>query len=240
MYDLSHFTLSDMTRCGVELRRLGADASSMEEVAGRVVGALYGQLMMSPGTRGCVLVRTFVTQPYSALQPDQQRFAERVYPEIVEHPKTKCLTLLATAGDEPEWNSRQTSTGHQALPLPSEESILRSPMISQLIRQLGVELGPLLAPNAEFMIDVLQHTFNVFHVPDALGSPHIPAQSEFVQPHGVRSVIGFGGLLPPGELFATILFAKTIVPREVAELFKTLALNVKVVLLPHSGVKIFS
>jgi hypothetical protein len=90
------------------------------------------------------------------------------------------------------------------------------------------------------LLDSAQHTFNVFHVADAAGSPHIPAQQEFVIPHGVRSVLGFGGLLPPGELFATILFTKARVPREVAERFRTLALNVKVALLPFAGVRIFS
>ena len=79
MYALAQFTLSDMTRCGVELRRLGADASSMEEVAGRVVGALLSAAHDgSSDARACALVRTFVTLPYSALPPEQQRFAARI------------------------------------------------------------------------------------------------------------------------------------------------------------------
>jgi hypothetical protein len=241
MYDLSHFTLSDMTRCGVELRKLGAGASSMEEVAGRVVRLLHAQLSMSASdARACPLVRTFVTLPFASLEPGQQQFARRLLPDIDAHPQMKCLTLLATAGDEPQWNARQRSAGHQALPLPSEESIARSPMIAQLIRQLGVQVGALLDPGSRLVLDESQHTFNVFHVPDALGSPYIPAQAEFVEPYEIRSVLGFGGLLPPGELFATILFARTSVPREVAERFRTMALNVKVALLPFSGVKVFS
>jgi len=150
-----------------------------------------------------------------------------------------CLTLLATAGEEPAWNDRRASVAHRALPLTSAESIARSPMISQLIRQLGVEIGTLLTPS-EMIVDNTQHSFNVFHVPDAVGSPHIPAQQQFVIPYGVQSVLGFGGLLPPGELFATILFTRTRVPREVAERFKTLALNVKVALLPFAGVRTFT
>ena len=46
--------------------------------------------------------------------------------------------------------------------------------------------------------------------------------------------------MPSGELFATILFSRTPIPREVADLFKTLALNVKVALLPFVGTRIFS
>ena len=241
MYNLSNFTLADMTRCGVELRRIGAGATSMEMVAERVVRSLYDTLMDAQSdTRACALVRTFVTVSYEDLPSDQQRFAQQMLGDPDPAPRMKCLTLLATAGDESAWNARHTSRGHQSLPLPSAESIGRSPMISQLIRQLGVEAATLLAPREEMMLDEGQHTFNVFHVPEALGSPHIPAQREFVEPYRIRSVLGFGGLLIPGELFATILFSRAPISREVAALFRTLALNVKVALLPFSGVRVFS
>jgi hypothetical protein len=80
----------------------------------------------------------------------------------------------------------------------------------------------------------------VFYVDRAEGSPYIPAQTEFVQPQRIQSVLGFGGLLPSGELFATILFTRTYIPREVADLFKTLALNVKVALLPFVDRRVFA
>ena len=212
----------------------------MEEVADRVVRLLHDKLRSPTGERACALVRTFVTLPYSQLEPEQQAFARKLLPEIEQRPEVKCLTLLATAGEESAWNSRRTSLGHQALPLPSEESIARSPMISQLIRQLNIDVSALLHPNADVMLDQSQHTFNVFHVSNAVDSPVIPAQSEFVKPFGIRSVLGFGGLLLPGELFATILFARTPISRDVAERFKTLALNVKVALLPFTGERVFS
>lgn len=241
MYDLSRFSLSDMTRCGVELRKTGAGASSMEEVAQRVVRALYDRLSAADGEdRACALVRLFVTMPFSALDADQQRFVQGMLGDEPVAPTTKCLTLLASAGDEESWNSRGRSAAHKALPLLSEESVARSPMIAQLIRQLGVEIGALLTNDEQLVLDVDQHTFNVFHVLEAQGSPHIPAQSEFVQPYGVRSVLGFGGLLPPGELFATILFSRTPISREVADRFKPLALNVKVALLPFAGMQVLA
>jgi hypothetical protein len=112
-------------------------------------------------------------------------------------------------------------------------------MIAQLIRQLGVEISALLSETG-LVIDATQHTFNVFYVGEAVGSPVIPAQQEFVIPYGVHSVLGFGGVMPSGELFATILFSKTTIPRDVADLFKTLALNVKVALLPFVGNRVFA
>ena len=230
-----------MTRCGVELRRLGVGASSMEEVADRTVRYLRERLLDPSGEQpACALVRVFITLPFDALDATQRQFAESVLGHVPESPGMKCLTLLATAGDEPAWNSRHSSAGHKALPLPSASAIARSPMIAQLIRQLGVEIGMLLSPEGRLMIDSEQHSFNVFHVENAQGSPYIPAQTEFVRPYGVHSVLGFGGLLPTGDLFATILFARTHIPRDVADLFKTLALNMKVALLPFAGRKVFA
>jgi hypothetical protein len=212
----------------------------MEHAADQIVRRLYQSLTMPDAAKpACALVRLFVTVPYEQLPADQQEFARRLLPDIANTPGMKCLTLLATAGEQSDWNSRKTSMGHQALPLPSEERIARSPMISQLIRQLGVDVGTLLSPGGGVMIDEGQHTFNVFHVPDARGSQYIPAQREFVEPFQIQSVLGFGGLLPPGELFATILFSRAPISREVAERFRTLALNVKVALLPFASDRIF-
>ena len=241
MFDLSRFSLSDMTRCGMELRRLGEHASGMEEVGERTVRYFYERLRTADLAQpACVLVRVFVTQPLNALDDGQRHFAERLLAGVATTPTLKCLTLLATAGDEPEWNSRHTSHGHKALPLPSEESVARSPMIAQLMRQLGVDIGALIGTDSRLMLDVDQHTFNVFHVPDALGSSYIPAQQEFVVPRGVKSVLGFGGLLPNSELFATILFTRVALSRNIADLFQPLALNQKLAMLPFIDRRVFA
>jgi hypothetical protein len=241
MFDLSRFSLSDMTRCGMELRRLGEHASGMEEVGERTVRYFYEHLRTADLAQpACVLVRVFVTQPLGALDDVQREFAERLLGGANAAPTLKCLTLLASAGHEADWNSRHTSNGHKALPLPSEESVARSPMIAQLMRQLGVDIGALIGSDARLMVDIDQHTFNVFHVADALGSAFIPAQKEFVVPHSVKSVLGFGGLLPNSELFATILFTRVTVPRNVADLFQPLALNQKLAMLPFVDRKVFA
>jgi hypothetical protein len=108
-------------------------------------------------------------------------------------------------------------------------------MIAQLIRQLGLEVGSVLQPDPAVVADLQQRTFNVFHVPDATGSPYVPAQDDFVIRFGVRSVLGFGGVLPRGDLFAVILFARVPLPRETAELFKPLALSAKLAILPFAN-----
>ena len=137
------------------------------------------------------------------------------------------MTLLATRGDRPEWNIRQGSNGHQAIPLLSEEFVQGIPMISQLIHQLGLDLELVLSASPSMITNAPCRGFNVFHIPQALDSPYIPAQTEFVIPHKVKSVLGFGGLLGTGDLFTVIGFSKVFVPLETAQHFKWLSAYVR-------------
>jgi len=241
MYDLIHFRLEDMVRCGAALRTLGEDASHMEQVADRIVSRLYDDLRDGrDGTRACVLVRLYKTHAFADLEPDLRQIAQASLDGRPPSPAMKCLTLLATAGDKEGWNSRRSSAGHQAIPLVSREQVDDIPMVAQLIRQFGLETASVLAPDPAIMLDLEQRTYNVFHVLQARGSPYIPSQDEFVIPYGIESVLGFGGVLPSGDLFAVLLFSKVPIPAGTAEFFKTVALNVKVALLPHDGTAVFA
>ncbi len=89
-------------------------------------------------------------------------------------------------------------------------------------------------------LELEQQHYNVFYVPQAVGSPLVPHQDDFVIPCSIQSVLGFGGLLPSGNLFAIVLFSKVPLPRETANLFKTLALSVKLAILPFDGRAVFA
>lgn len=232
MHDLTSFALQDMARGGGALRKLHANCRSMEEVAQNIVRYLYESFSDKTGQKQCALVRFFKTHPYDGLDPELQAFSRNLLAGQPVPPSLRCLTLLATAGTQPEWNSRQTSRGHQSIPLVSKQMLDGAPMISQLVQQLGVDVETVLGTRQDLLLDLAQKPFNVFHVPEALGSPHIPAQREFVAPFGIRSVLGFGGILPSGNLFAIILFATVPIKRETAEMFKTLALSVRLTILP--------
>jgi two-component system NtrC family sensor kinase len=198
----------------------------MEEYAGRIVHYLYGEFTKS-GTRQCALVRFFKTHPFGDLQKEQRTFARRMLGNVGPTQSLVCLTLLATAGDESDWNSRHTSRGHMAIPLVSEGMVANAPMISQLITQFGIDVGRVVRPQRHTILDQEQTLYNVFYVEDAHGSPHVVAQNEFVIPYGIRSVIGFGGMMASGLMFATIMFTRVHVPREMADRFSTVALGVK-------------
>ena len=238
-YDLSRMSLREVSECSVALRGLGAGARSMEEAANRIVRHLYDELGDGQG-RACALVRFYKTHPYGELEPPLREFARGVMGGEEPSPAVNCLTLLATVGDEPAWRSRRASTRHQTIPLPGHDVVERLPMVAQLINQLGVPVEAVVASDPSLLLDLQQRTFNVFHVPTALGSPYIPAQAEFVVPHGIRSALGFGGILPSGDLFAIIFFSRAEVNRETADLFKPLALSAKLAVLPFASGPIFA
>jgi hypothetical protein len=241
MHDIGNFTLKDMAECSSALRKMGTGATSMEEAANQMVRYLYDHFLDGKtGQQAFVLARLFKTHPYGELGEELRAVARNMVGEPSPPPSMKCLVLLATAGERPEWNSRKNSEGHKAIPLPSEQFINRFPMVRQLIQQLGLEVNTVLQPDPKVIVDLAQKTFNVFYVPDAVGNEYVPVQKEFVIPFGVRSVIGFGGMLPPADLYATILFSRACVPPQTAEMFKTLALSVRIGLLPFVGRKVFA
>lgn len=240
MYDISSFSLKDMVECSAALRSIGTGASCMEEVADRIVHYLYDQFTeRETGKKSFALVRFFKTHPYSELDEDLRLFARGMLGAPPESPAMKCLILLASMGTQPEWQSRKLSAGHRALPLPSEHFIEQFPMVRQMVQQLGLEINTLLKPDPEVLVDLAQTTYNVFCVPQAVGCQYVPAQEKFVIPYGIRSVLGFGGILPSGNLFVIITFSTRELCREKADLFKTLALSVKLAVLPFDGKAIF-
>lgn len=232
-YDLTNFGLGDMTRCCSALRAFGREANSLEVVAARIVRHLADGMRDPVGGPQCVLVRCFKTHAYGDLDDELQGFARDALGQSPASHQTKCLILLATAGILPEWNSRHTSAGHRALPLLDAESVARFPMIARLVRDLGVEIGDLLAPSEAIVIAGKPRSYSVFYVPEAVDSPWIYAQRDFAVRFGIRSVVGFGGLLPDGELIATLLFARVAIPPETAEMFATIALSAELAVLPH-------
>ena len=237
---LSQVALSDIIRLGAELRTIGDGARCMEETATRITRHLYDRLADDGGGPASVLVRLYKSHPYGELPEPLQAFARGILGGAAPPDPVRCLTLLGTAGVEPAWNDRTRSKGHQAIPLPSEAAVEKLPMILQLVRQLGLEASHVVKPRPDLLLELDQQTYNVFFVERALGSEHIPAQDSFVIPRGVQSVIGFGGVLPNGDMFAVIAFTTVAVTRPVADLFKTLALNVKLALLPGVNKPVFA
>lgn len=231
MRSIVEFDVDDVSACSDVLRGLGGGASSMEGAAARIAHYLVDELGDDGEERALALARVYKTHRYGGLPPDLQDFAAGMLGEPPPA-ELRCLTLLGTAGEVPAWNDRRLSEGHKAIPLVDEPMVEQLPMVVQLIRQLGLEVSAVVNPNLERAVELSQKTYDVFHVPDALGSPHLPAQ-DFIRAHGIRSALGFGGMLYTGDFYAVVLFSKVSITVDKSQLLKILALAVRVPLLSH-------
>lgn len=229
-----------MLHLGLSLRPITDGKQSMEEAANALCRLFYDQLVDSHGSRACALVRFYKTHIYSELPSGLQRFASQSLAPLRPKSDMNCLTLLATVGDEPSWNSRQESKGHQAIALVSPEVVEEAPMIAQLIKQFGMDVREVVRPGERVVKDLGGRNYGVFYVPVAPGSPYIPAQAEFVLRYGIQSVLGFGGTLASGDLFAVILFSKVPILESATDQFRRLAADVRVVLGKYRSSAVFS
>jgi serine phosphatase RsbU (regulator of sigma subunit) len=227
------FRLSDMVRASAALRVIGRGASSMEEVAGRIVDYLYDALRSEDSAApDLALVRFYKTHPFAGLPSDIRDFALR-HAEGRVTDSTRCLTLLATRGDEPDWNDPAASRSHRSIALSDEHVVIQAPMIAQLIHQFGLSIGDVVEPDPALLVELNEKTYNVFHVPVARHSPYVPAQ-QFVEDHGIESALGFGGVLATGDLFAVIMFSRHPISAETAALLRPLALALKAAVTPFT------
>lgn len=239
MHDLTAFSLRDMTTCGAALRRLGENAGSMEEVANRTVRYLYDHLVDAAGERATALVRFFITRPYCTLTDDLQRHVDGFLGGPPPDPDLKCQTLLATIGDHPDWHSRQKSRFYKVHPL-SKEIVDVNQMFAQVSEIFGIVLEQAVNRDPGLVVDLEQETYNILHVYEARDNPYVPDQADFVIPYGIKSVLVMFSLLPSGNIFTVIIFARVTVPRELIDYFRPLTLNVKMAILPFDDTAVFA
>ncbi len=103
-------------------------------------------------------------------------------------------------------------------------------MIAQLIKRLGIDVAQVLEPSPTLFLLPKQKNYNVMYVPEALDDPTIVSQDGFVKPEGIRSVIGFGGLLPTGDMFTVLVFMRVFISEETAKRFGKLAAAIETVI----------
>ncbi|ONI71975.1 protein serine phosphatase [Kribbella sp. ALI-6-A] len=227
-YDFGLFGLSDMVRLAAELRTTAESAEGFVPAATAVVRQLRDGFVDGDGESVLELVRLFSTRRFADLGDELRR----IVLEQVQGPAAadlRCLTLEATVGREPGLNDPALSRRHRLIPLASTATVAAAPMVSALVSGLGLQAADVVAGA------VGSGRFDVFHVAEAAGSRHVPDQ-EFVRRHGIRSVLAFGGALPDGEMFCVVMFARVVIPAEVADLFRAVAVSVRAGLLAHSHV----
>jgi hypothetical protein len=232
MFDLGRLRLRDTIECAAHVRKLGAQVAGIEEASARLSRFFYEVLLDGTTSRpACALARVYMTYPFQKLDAARRTFAASLAGGPLA-PDTVCMSLAGTAGDLAAWGAPESSRGHLAIPLASRAFLDRLPMIAALVDQLGLDRDDVVRPDPARFSSASRRTYDVFFVPDAAASPVIPAKDEFVAPFGIRSVIGFGGALPSGQLLAVVLFSRVRIRPEVANMFRLLALSVRIMMAP--------
>lgn len=142
MFSLASFSISNITAYGLELRKLGAGASSAQDVPQQIALYHYRQLRNDQTARqDCVQFRYFLTRAYGELDPQSQNCARRALACGPGSLDMKFLTLFGTAGEQPEWNARHRSRRYRSIPLADKQILSQFPMVSQLLHPAGAVVG---------------------------------------------------------------------------------------------------
>ena len=204
------------------------EATSLEAAAQLLTDACFQEFKES-----LILVRIFITVPYAKLPDFNQKFAREFAAkmgredELVEN--TPVLSLVGTRGVEPAWNDCRQSQGHAGIPMISKTVVQTIPMISQMLKDLGLGLDWLSGSVIGGTSESRGHTGGVFLVPDAKISTDaqdrkiIPDQ-DFVEEYGVKTVFGNGArfALQGNDFLVSIFFTRQSLDKSIAHRFNSL------------------
>lgn len=185
-------------------------STSLENAAQRFTEGIYQEFKDS-----IVLIRLFAVIPFRELPEFNQRFVTQLansagISQLIKE-KTLVLSLLGTQGIKTEWNKRLNSKGHIGIPLASADFIDRMPMMSRLLKELGVDLNWINSDDTEIVVKKIGSMSGVFYVPDAatttdhIGRKIIAAQ-DFVKTYNIKTVFGLGGSYMGRFFIVTIVF----------------------------------
>lgn len=205
-------------------------SKSLEEAAQELAMALHTQFSES-----VALARVFVTVPFSNLPKENQEFVRKLAESAGAgaglKDSTPVLSLVGTHGEESDWNDRRKSKGHVGIPLISSAFVGAIPMISRLLKELGVPLDWIDSHDSE-IIKKMSGSAGLFYVDDAGSSTDnegrkIIAAQDFVSSRKIKSVFGTGETYSTGQILVAVMFCRDSFKRTTAEHFPTLTSSFK-------------
>ena len=220
-------TSSAITELWAEVEPFVEQSNYLEEAAQELATALYTRFEES-----IVIARVFVTVPFDGLPTKNKEFVRKLA-ESADTPSdlkgtTPVLSLIGTYGEEEDWCDRRKSKGHLGIPLISSAFVRAIPMMSRLLRELGIPLDWIDSHESEIIVETIGRTVGLFFVENAAeavddeGRSIITAQ-DFVSSHKVKSVFGTGGAYSKGQMLVIIAFCRNAIPRATAERFLPLS-----------------
>lgn len=220
---IDQVTSSTLSEMWAQLEPKVGSAWYLEEAAQTLVHDLQTQFDES-----VVIARAFVTVPLQALPRANREFVQNLARSAGAEgdlkDSTPVLSLIGTYGREEGWQDRRRSKGHVGIPLISSSFIGAIPMISRLLKELGVPLEWVDKPETEVIIKTIGSSAGLFFVDDAStatdsqGRKIIVAQ-DFVEDNQVKSVFGTGGAYLNGQILILVVFCRDKLSRAVAERF---------------------
>lgn len=207
-------------------------ASSLERAGQRLTELMYEEFKES-----IVMARFFATAPFNKLPDFNKQFvtqlaASKGISELIKD-QTLVLSLLGTYGDKDEWKDRHNSKGHIGIPLVSADFITLIPMISRLLKMLGVPFEWISSTDTGIVTKALGSIFGVFYVPDAKTAVDehnrkIITMQDFVDSSNIKTVFGLAGGYISGVTFVVlIVFTRETVSKYCVEQFMPLINSIK-------------
>lgn len=181
---------------------------TFDQAAQAIVERVYHAFQTESGAPIFALVRVF---RFSRADQVPSAWQVRAAPEDV------LLSLAGSYGDLPEWQRPALSQHHKVVSLSTQATA----MMREAFRQLGIQ--PQLSAQGEPVQQVMSADLRRFYVPEALNSPFIPDQEQFVKPFGIRSVVGVGSQFASGSAYMLIAFSKVFINDEQSWNFTALA-----------------
>ncbi|MFQ5803013.1 MAG: hypothetical protein ACE5JQ_08980 [Candidatus Methylomirabilales bacterium] len=218
-------TASTITELWAKVESRVKQSKCLEEAAQELATALHTQFQES-----VVLARVYFTVPFGTLPAPNKTFVQNLAESAGAASDLKAttpvLSLIGTYGKEADWNDRHNSKGHVGIPLTSSAFVDAIPMISRLLKELGVPLDWVDTQDAEIIkkMDRAAGLFFVENAADAVdhqGRKIIPAQ-DFVSGYNVKTVFGVGGGYAGGQILVIVAFCRDVIPRATAERFVAL------------------
>jgi histone H3/H4 len=199
----------------------------LEEGAQKLVTEIHARFDDS-----VVIARVFFTVPFDSLPPSNKEFVKNLAESAGVGAEIKgttpVLSLIGTHGIEEGWNDRRKSKGHAGIPLISSAFVGAIPMISRLLKELGVPMDWVDSHDMEIIKKAIGGSVGLFFVENAAeatdheGRKIIVAQ-DFVSKYDVKSVFGTGEAYDNGQMMVVVVFCRDVFSRDVAERFVTLA-----------------
>ena len=199
------------------------EVKTLEDAAQELVASLQKKFDES-----VVIARVFLTVPYGSLPPKNREFVQKLAESAGAaedlKPATPVLSLIGTYGQETDWRDRRKSKGHVGIPLISSSFVDAIPMISRLLKELGVPMTWVDSHDSEIIAKTMDPSGGLFFVDNAAeATDHqgrkIIAAQDFVSAYSVKSVFGTGGVYAGGQIVVIVVFCRDAFTKDAAKRF---------------------